>query len=240
MKKISVVVPAHNEEKCIRDVISAVLRQDYPDFEMIVVDNASKDHTYEYAKEFPITVAKEERKGTQWARECGRNLAKGEIIAYLDSDCIPDKDWLSKASKIFDDEKVVAVTGPYDYYDSSFSFRLISLWIQKYIYSVNNVILQFFKKGAVLIGGNMLIRASSLRDIGGLDTSIVFYGDDTDTAKRLSAVGQIYFEKNLIMKTSDRRFKGHGIFKTMMSYFITFYSTTFFGKSAVKNHKDFR
>jgi glycosyltransferase involved in cell wall biosynthesis len=228
--KISVVIPAHNEEKFIKEVIKAVLAQDYPDFELIVVDNVSSDNTSLYAKEFPIQVVREDRKGTQYARECGRKIAKGEIIAYLDADCLPEKSWLTVGASAFNDPKVVAVTGPYNYFDASYLFNKFSLIFQKVFYFYANIILQYFHKGAVLIGGNMLIRSSTLQKIGGLNTSIVFYGDDTDTAKRLSSVGKISFLKNLLMPTSARRFHGEGIIKVGWLYIINFFSILFRGK----------
>ena len=140
--KISIVIPAYNEEKAIESVIDACLKQTYPDFEIIVVDNASTDKTSELAQKKKVKVVLENRKGLLWAREAGRKVATGQIIANLDADCLPDPDWLQKGAMHFSDEKISATTGPYDYYDGSKFFRSFSLFTQKNLYSLISIILQ--------------------------------------------------------------------------------------------------
>jgi cellulose synthase/poly-beta-1,6-N-acetylglucosamine synthase-like glycosyltransferase len=169
------------------------------------------------------TVVYEMRKGTQWARECGRKVATGEIIANLDADCLPTPDWLERGIKHFINKKVVAVGGPYDYYDGRWTFRIFSLLFQKYIYSLFNFLMQKLDKGAVLIGGNVLLRAETLSKIGGYNTDITFYGDDTDTAKRMSKEGLVVFDTKLIVKTSARRLKSQGSFKISIIYIYHFF-----------------
>ncbi len=183
--KVSVVIPAHNEESNIADTIRAVLNQDYHDFEVIVVDNASVDKTGEVASAFPVTVVREDRKGLLWARERGRTESTGDIIANIDADCLPERDWISRGVGHFEHPRVAAVSGPYDYYDAHPVFRLSSLLTQKYIYRPVNRILQMksVRRGATLIGGNNFIRASALEKAGGYDTSIVFYGAACEALK---------------------------------------------------------
>ena len=227
--KISIVIPAHNEEASLPETLRAALAQDHPDYEVIVVDNASTDRTYEVASGFPIIVVRESRKGLLWARECGRLEAKGEIIANMDADCLPEKDWLSRGSKHFSDEKVSAVTGPYDYYDADPIFRGISLFMQKYVYRPVNIVFQLpaVRAGAILIGGNNLIRKSAIEKAGGYNTDLAFYGEDTDTAKRVSAHGTVIFDNRLTMKTSARRFKSEGVLNITGKYIYHFFKTIF-------------
>lgn len=227
--KISVVIPAYNEEKNIAQTIEAVLAQNYSDFEIIVVNNASTDNTFEIASKYPIKVVTEDRKGLLWARERGRQEAMGEIIANIDADCLPDTDWLLKGISNFKNENTVAVTGPYDYYDGTAFFRNSSLFFQKNIYSLSNIIiqLQFIKAGAVLIGGNNFIRANILNKTNGYNTSLVFYGEDTDTAKRVSKFGKVIFDRKLLMKTSARRFKSEGTLNLTLKYFFHFFKVIF-------------
>ncbi len=220
--KISVVIPAHNEEKSIASTLKAVLAQDYEDFEVIVVDNVSIDRTSEVAKQFPVKVVYESRKGLLWARECGRVNATGEIIVNIDADCLPDKDWLSTGVSNFKDG-VVAVTGPYDYHDGDRIFRFVSLFVQKHVYHLMNHTIQFTKQGAVLIGGNNFIRADVIKKAGGYNTKLVFYGEDTDTAKRVFKYGKVVFDKKLQMKTSARRFKQEGTLKITFKYLYHFF-----------------
>lgn len=239
-KKVSAVVPAHNEEANIEHVIQALLAQDYPNLEIIVVDNASSDRTGEIARQLAdsatqsirsraipahkIIVVHEPKKGLLSAREAGRKIATGLIVANIDADCSPEIDWISRGAAHFDDSNTVAVTGPYDYYDGGRIFRSISLLTQRLFYYPINYTLQYslVRRGAVLIGGNNFIRADVLNRLGGYDTSILFYGEDTDTAKKVASHGRIHFDKGLTMKTSARRFKSEGTLKLIIMYWFHF------------------
>src|SRR6266851_3119714 len=101
--KVSVIIPAHNEEDYIAATLKAVCAQDYPDFEVILINNAGTDRTAEIARQFPVTIINEQRKGTMWACERGQQEAQGEIIVRMDADCLPDKDWLKKGAAFFTD-----------------------------------------------------------------------------------------------------------------------------------------
>jgi glycosyltransferase involved in cell wall biosynthesis len=231
--KISVIIPAYNEEAVLTETLRAVLNQDYNNFEIIVIDNASTDKTFELARAFPIKVISESRKGTMWACERGRLEARGDIIVRIDADCIPTRDWLKRGVRAFQDQSVVAVTGPYDYFDAHPLFTVSSLILQKYVYHPMNSLFQYANKGAILIGGNSFMRASALDAIGGFNTHIVFYGDDSDTAKRLAAKGTVVFDRYLTMKTSARRFKAEGAVRITLKYLFHFFKITFSGKKKV-------
>lgn len=223
--KVSVVIPAHNEEEYITKTLEAVCAQDFPGpFEIIVVDNASTDDTGNIALLFSqVRVVREERKGTGWAREKGRKEAQGEIIAYLDADSIPSPDWLRKGVFYFSNSRVVAVAGVYDYYDAPLSVRVAAFFIEYFFYRFIHFLLHFvLRKGGVIIGGNFFVRASALEEIGGMNTAILFHGDDTDTAKRLTKVGKIIYNPSLTVKSSARRLEEKGAVRTLALYVINF------------------
>jgi glycosyltransferase involved in cell wall biosynthesis len=227
--KVSVIIPAHNEEKFIGQTLQAVLSQDYPDFEVIVVDNASSDNTSDVVSAFPtVKLLYESRKGILWARECGRKNATGDIIVNTDADCVPKSDWLSKGVAHFTTEKIVAVTGPCSFYDAGPVFQHVTTAIQRIVYPAFSFFIQTIGVGAVLIGGNTFIRASALQKAGGYNTAIEFYGEDTDTAKRLSKLGNIPFKNDVITLTSSRRFVKEGAFHTSFLYLFNFLWITFF------------
>ncbi|HVU06243.1 MAG TPA: glycosyltransferase [Candidatus Paceibacterota bacterium] len=229
MPKVSVVIPAHNERESIAATLRAVSVQDYPDYEVIVVDNASTDGTAEVAGSFNVKVVREARKGLLHARERGRLSAQGDIIVQMDADCLPDSGWLARGVSHFADLSVTGVTGPYDYYDGGPLLRFVSLVSQKYVYKGMSRFLQLFDKGAVLIGGNSFIRASALEKAGGYDTSIAFYGEDTDTAKRVARQGRVAFDSKLVQKTSARRFKAEGAMKISALYLFHFFRVILMG-----------
>ncbi len=229
--KASVVIPAYNEEHVISPTLRAILAQDYTNFEVIVVNNASSDRTHEVAASFPgVRIVDEPQKGLLSARERGRKEATGDIIVNIDADCLPDEGWLSRGLAFFNDPKVVAVSGPYDYFDGGVIFRTISFLTQQNIYwAVSKIVqLPFVKQGAILIGGNNFIRAEALRQAGGYNTSIKFYGEDTDTAKRVAHYGHVVFSRKVIMKTSARRFNEEGKVKITVKYLYHFFKVLLF------------
>jgi GT2 family glycosyltransferase len=140
---------------------------------------------------------------------------------------LPDRDWLQKAAKLFEDEKVVELSGPYSFYDASDSFNMSKIWQQKYLMGTLNIVLQWLHLGATANEGNSFFRASTLELVGGFDKSIVFYGDGANIAKRLSKVGKIIFSRDLIMPTSARRFNNEGRVKTQAMYVYHFLKETF-------------
>lgn len=95
--KVSVVVPAYNEEKYIADCIKSLLAQDFPTeaYEIIVVDNGSTDRTMEIAASMGVRVLN--KVGNVGAvRNFGVKNANGDVIAFIDSDCVVSKDWITK------------------------------------------------------------------------------------------------------------------------------------------------
>ena len=225
--KISVLIPAYNEEKLIAAAIRSVHAQDYSDFEIIVVNNNSRDRTAEIAKEEGVVVIDESRAGTMWACEAGRKAAHGEIIVRMDADCSPRGNWLSQGATYFEDLDVVAASGPYEYVDAPFVFRTCARYFQRYVYFIFNHILRLTGSGGVMVGGNSFFRADVLEKSGGFNTSITFYGDDTDAAKRMSMHGKVIFTSRLTMPTSARRFRNEGMAKITFRYLFHFFKIVF-------------
>lgn len=224
--KASIIIPAYNEEAHIAAAIAAALAQDYPSFEVIVVNNHSNDRTAEIARTFPVTVVDEPKKGLLYARECGRRQSSGDIVVNMDADCLPDENWLSRGIAHFKDKDVIAVSGPYWYYDLNRFAQYFFLFTFQYVSRPMNTLLQLplIKRGGVLIGGNTFIRASVLKETNGYTDTAKFWGEDTDTAKRISPYGRIVFDAQLVMKTSGRRFKDEGFMRLSRRYFVSFFS----------------
>jgi GT2 family glycosyltransferase len=84
------------------------------------------------------------------------------------------------------------------------------------------------------------MRKTVLEKMGGFDTRISFYGEDTDTARRASKFGKVKFNHKFFIHTSGRRFAGQGLAKTAWLYIINFLSNVAFGKAATKEYVDYR
>jgi hypothetical protein len=111
--KISVIIRTKNEENWVGPCLDMVFRQDYPDFEVIVVDNQSTDHTLEIVRRYPVkqVVAIAAYKPGHALNE-GIRASSGQLIACLSSHCIPRAtDWLSRLAAGFADAKVAGVYG---------------------------------------------------------------------------------------------------------------------------------
>ncbi len=228
LPSVSVLVPAYNEEKYIYRTLAALVVQDYPDYEIIVTDNASSDRTAFVIQQFinqqpvagvRITVVHESRKGTNYARESARQQASGTIIAQMDADCIPAPDWLRKGVKsLIKKRQRVAVTGPYDYFDGGSRMRFFSLLSQRILYPFISDMVQMAGRGAILIGGNAFIRAEILEKAGGYNTAFTFYGDDIELGKQLSRFGHVAYIPGLVQQSSSRRYKANGFWEVNKKY----------------------
>lgn len=232
---ISFIIPCYNEEKhikdCIRSIRANVL---YVPYEIIVVDNNCTDNTAKIAEEELATVISETRKGVVFARQAGYEAASGSLIANIDADSKITSAWLWEALSGLSDDNVVAVTGPLEYEDVSSSLRMMT----KFYYALAKI--SNDRIGVFLQGGNAIIRKSALDAVGGYDTSIAFYGEDTMTAKRIQHLGKIVFNPRMITTTSPRRLKEQGIIKTTWLYLTNYFSVTFKNKSTTNDYKDFR
>lgn len=96
---VSVIVPAYNDAERIGDCIEALLAQTYPQarYEVLIVDNGSSDETATMIQRFPVTLLREdETQGSYAARNKGIQHARGEIIAFTDSDCTPVPQWIEE------------------------------------------------------------------------------------------------------------------------------------------------
>jgi hypothetical protein len=92
--RISVVVCTYNGEATIAECLEGCTALDYPNFEVLVINDGSTDRTAELAADFDVRVISTQNRGLAAARNVGLRHASGEIVAYLDDDASPDSDWL--------------------------------------------------------------------------------------------------------------------------------------------------
>ena len=92
---VSIVVCSYNGARTLRDCMVSLQNLHYPNYEVIFVDDGSKDNTQEIMTDFPgVRNIVQVNKGLSAARNVGIAAAKGEVVAFTDSDCMADRDWL--------------------------------------------------------------------------------------------------------------------------------------------------
>jgi glycosyltransferase involved in cell wall biosynthesis len=236
---ISVIIPAYNEEKCIGACLENVIKYASDNLkEIVVVNNASTDKTTEVASQFSkVRVVLETDKGLTKARQAGLMAASGDLVAYVDADSLITEDWFKIINREFSvDPNLVCLSGPYVYYDTP----AWQQWAVKRLYWGMLARVIYFFTRYMATGGNLVAKREALLKIGGFDTSIAFYGEDTDTARRLHEVGKVKFCGEFFMPTSGRRFAGEGTIKTGAKYVANYTSIMLTKKPVLKKYKDIR
>ena len=236
--KISLVIPAHNEEKYIGDCLEYALKNSNDKFfEIIVVDNASTDKTSQIAESFPgVRVVHEKNKGLTYARQKGFLEAKGDILAYIDADTRMPKNYYEKIIKEFNkNPNLVCFSGPHEYHDIHKGHQiLVKIFWRVFALPM------YLLVGYMTNGANFAILKDVLEKMNGFDTSIIFYGEDTDIARRAHRYGKVKFSTRFGIPTSGRRLKDHGVLKSFWVYATNFISEVAFKKPLTREYKDVR
>jgi len=114
MKKISVIIPTYNEEKDISECLESLKKQSYKNFEIIIVDDGSKDNTMNVLKKFKTKIIKGKHKGPGFSRNLGAKKAKGSILVFVDADMTFDKDYIRNLIQPMKNKKIIGTTHDYE------------------------------------------------------------------------------------------------------------------------------
>jgi GT2 family glycosyltransferase len=183
--RISVVVCSFNGSRVIRRCLEGLSRQNYPDYEVIVIDDGSTDDTAAIAAGFEVRLVSTPNRGLSAARNEGLAQASGEIVAYIDDDAWPDPDWLSFLAWTFRTTDHAAVGGPnLPPRGDGPTAELVAL-----APGGPNHVLRTDTEAEHIPGCNSAFRADRLRAIDGYDTRFRTAGDDVDVCWRLHERG---------------------------------------------------
>jgi glycosyltransferase involved in cell wall biosynthesis len=181
--RVSVVVCSYNGARTLRDCLDGLLALDYPNYEVVVIDDGSTDGTAAIASEYPFRLIKTPNRGLSAARNTGLEAATGEIVAYLDDDARPDAYWLRYLTATFMDGDWAGVGGP----------NLTPPGDGAVADCVGNApggpvhVLLSDREAEHIPGCNMAFRRSALEEVGGFDPRFRVAGDDVDACWRLRA-----------------------------------------------------
>jgi glycosyltransferase involved in cell wall biosynthesis len=234
---ISLIIPAYNEDKYIGVCLEYAIKNSGNKFhEIIVVDNGSTDQTENIAKNFDgVKFVKEIQKGVMHARQRGYMESSGDLIAFIDADTRVPVGWYERILKEFEGNKNLAcLSGRNSYYDLSW---WQNFWSTMYWLLAMPV---YYCVGYMAIFNNFVIRRDVIIKMGGLDTSIAFYGDDTNTSRRAHKFGKAKFSLSFVMPVSGRRFSNKGFISSTIPYIKNYFSEVFIHKPITKSYEDVR
>jgi glycosyltransferase involved in cell wall biosynthesis len=205
--KVSVVIPAYNEEKYIGKCLTRVTGQSITPDEIIVVNNNSTDKTEAIARKFGVKIIQEHVQGMTPARNRGFNTAKYEIIARCDADTLVPKNWIKIIKNDFKNGDIDALSGPVYFYDSDVLKSTSTI--------PSDIVWKSFKliaKGKKYLNGpNMVITKKIWNKVKGiviLDDKKVH--EDMDLSLKIAKEeGIIGYDPALLVGISARRLKKH-------------------------------
>lgn len=204
--KVSVIIPAYNEEAYIGNCLDSLMQQEVKPDEIIVVNNNSTDKTVSIAKKYPVRIVREKKQGMIQARNRGFDEAQYDIIARTDADTIVPPNWIARIKKYFEDKELIALSGPAHFYDLPDVVRSSKLTTEA-AFSYIRLFKQIMRYDC-LYGPNMAIQKEAWNKVKNticLDDKEVH--EDIDLAIHLSHVGKIKFDFSFIVFSSFRRWK---------------------------------
>jgi glycosyltransferase involved in cell wall biosynthesis len=201
LPKISVVTPSFNQGIYIRDTVESVLRQNYPDFEHIVIDNCSTDNTREILSEYPhLKIISEKDNGPADAINKGMNIAEGVICAWLNSDDYYEENVFKEIAGIFKDTGADILTGNITFIypeknNHKDRVKVKPYELDKLIHDSSDSVRQ----------AGIFFSRELFHKTGGLNNSLKLVFDYDLLIRMLQVGNQVYIDKNIAYQ---RMYKG--------------------------------
>jgi len=183
---VSVVICAYNAERTMLPCLESLRQLKYPNYEVVIVDDGSRDRTAEIAMEFPeFRLIRQPNKGLSVARNVGLHAARGEIIAYTDSDCVVDIDWLTLMVRAMVADGFDGCGGPnYAPHEEGRVEGCVAAAPGAPCH-----VLVADDRAEHLAGCNMIFTKAALVAVGGFDAQFTSAGDDVDICWRILEAG---------------------------------------------------
>ncbi len=213
--KVSVVVCCYNAAPTLDECLRSLKQLAYPDYEVIVIDDGSKDGTHLIAEKHGMNCIRVPNGGLSKARNLGIDAAKGEIVAFIDSDAYADPDWLYYMVTALEEHNASAVGGP------NLSPPQDGFTAQCVDQSPGNptAVLIDNERAEHIPGCNMAYRKGVFDIAGKFDEQHRAAGDDVDLCWRILVTNQkivyhpsavVWHHRRPTIKTYLRQQKGYG------------------------------
>lgn len=237
--RVSIIVCSYNGGKTLKDCLESLDLLNYPDYEIILVDDGSKDNTPKIIEEFRSTrVMKSEaagralpdfvpivqrNMGLSYARNAGAAAASGAVFAYTDSDCMPDPDWLFFLIGTLLSGDYAGVGGP------NISPPAVD-WVQASVAAAPGGPSHVLLSDVVaehIPGCNMAFHRWAFESVAGFDTEYRKAGDDVDFCWRLQTSGQViafspaaivWHYRRFTLKAFRKQQEGYGEAESMLRF----------------------
>ena len=203
--RVSVIVPARNEEKLLPACLDALTHQQTTiPYEILLVDSNSTDTTPDIAKSFHVRYLNEPKKGKVFGFRRGADEARGEILCFTEADCIASPNWVQSIADHFAAHPdSAAVVGLYSFYNDPLLLR-VAIYPAHVIGHLGHYL---WYGSHMTRGSNFAVRADIYRRIGGFSTDMSeLY--DTEIGHRIAKHGAVRLMLTLWVKTSPRRVHG--------------------------------
>lgn len=211
LKMISVIIPALNEEKYIENCLKALKNQTYKDFEIIIVDGNSTDNTIKITKKY-VKVITSDKRGIGHQQNIGAKHARGNILVFIQADCILSKNTLEEINKTMKKDIVGgSIIGIYE--PLNYKIKILNIFAP---------LLQQLLK--MTYGFCTFTRKDIFKKISGYKNIIC---EDTELGFRLKKVGKVVILKNCSYRISSRRLIKKGFFPTIYLWVKVYFMNKF-------------
>ncbi len=222
---VSIIIPVRNEAGLLKNCLESISNLDYPKdrIEVIIADGMSTDDTVNTAKQLGARVVLNEKKTVSPGRNIAFKLAKGEIIAFTDADCIVDKGWIINSLKYFKDDKVACAGGPNLTPSGEGDFgRAVGFVFNQGIFSAGSIHareLKEVKEVRSIPGCNAIYKKDALEKVMPIDETLLTC-DDTELNQRLIDKGYKLLYTPDVFVWHYRRPNPKRLFRQMYRYAI--------------------
>lgn len=214
--KLSVIVPFYKDYNRLIQLLDGLNQQQLASdlFEVIVVNNDPEiplELPRDFSSKYSLLFLEEPRPGSYAARNKGLANANGEIISFIDSDCLPDPKWLSNALEIFDNDpkmEIGILTGPVPlFYKDPKNLTAAEVY-EKY----TGFTTEAYAKEGHAITANWFSYRKVLLEFNGFDETLKSNGD-SDLSKRITNQYKIQFASNVIVRHPSRYLVSEVVYK---------------------------